>query len=134
MKQVSTVALINEDGQLFLMKRSDEITHWSGVWNFPGGSVDEGETYAEAAIRELKEEAGLDVDPNDLFYLGHLDTDDGKRIHIHVSEEHSGEVNMNWESSDWAWVSFDDLHEYPFVGGGTLHEDVRDSIISFIER
>src|SRR5512143_2247708 len=50
------VAVINE-GKLLLTKRED-----FEVWCLPGGGVEDGESLAEAAIREAKEETGVDVE------------------------------------------------------------------------
>ena len=50
------VAVINE-GKVLLTKRED-----FEVWCLPGGGVEEGESLAEGAIREMKEETGLDVE------------------------------------------------------------------------
>ncbi|MCR4636394.1 MAG: NUDIX hydrolase [Butyrivibrio sp.] len=48
--------LFDESGRVLLQKRGD-----SNKWGFPGGAIELGETPEEAAIRELKEETGLDV-------------------------------------------------------------------------
>lgn len=47
------------DGEIVLVKRKNEP--FKNMWAIPGGMVDEGETAEEAAIREAKEETGLDV-------------------------------------------------------------------------
>jgi 8-oxo-dGTP diphosphatase len=55
---VVTAAVIERDGR-FLVTRRPKGTHLEGVWEFPGGKCDEGETLAACLARELREE--LDV-------------------------------------------------------------------------
>jgi 8-oxo-dGTP diphosphatase len=57
---VSAVALIDSDGRVLMAKRPEGKT-LAGLWEFPGGKVEEGETPEAALIRELKEELGIDV-------------------------------------------------------------------------
>ena len=57
---VSAVALIDADGRVLLSKRPEGKT-MAGLWEFPGGKVEEKETPEDALIRELKEELGLDI-------------------------------------------------------------------------
>ncbi len=52
----------NELGQILLHKRLD-----TGTWSLPGGAMEMGETAAEAAIREVKEETGLDIKIDELI-------------------------------------------------------------------
>ncbi len=58
MLKVSAVALIDEDGKILLAKRPEGKT-MAGLWEFPGGKIDEGETPKEALVRELREELGI---------------------------------------------------------------------------
>ena len=56
---VGTIIRVNDDGHIVLVKRA--IEPGLGKWVFPGGYVDRGEELQVAAIREAREEAGLDV-------------------------------------------------------------------------
>ena len=57
---VSAVALIDADGRVLLAQRP-EGKPLAGLWEFPGGKVETGETPEAALIRELKEELGIDT-------------------------------------------------------------------------
>jgi mutator protein MutT len=53
--------IINEEGCLFLAQRGPKAKNEQGLWEFPGGSVEFGETLAEALQREMFEEYGIEV-------------------------------------------------------------------------
>ena len=57
---VSAVALIDVDGRVLLAQRP-EGKSMAGLWEFPGGKVETGETPEAALIRELHEELGIDT-------------------------------------------------------------------------
>jgi 8-oxo-dGTP diphosphatase len=57
---VSAVALIDVDGRVLIAQRP-EGKSMAGLWEFPGGKVEEGETPEAALIRELHEELGIDT-------------------------------------------------------------------------
>jgi 8-oxo-dGTP diphosphatase len=58
---VSAVALIDVDGRVLIAQRPEGKT-MAGLWEFPGGKVDPGETPEAALIRELREELGIDTE------------------------------------------------------------------------
>ena len=57
---VTAVALIDAEGRVLLAQRP-EGKSLAGLWEFPGGKVEAGETPEAALIRELKEELGIDT-------------------------------------------------------------------------
>jgi 8-oxo-dGTP diphosphatase len=77
---ISTAVLfVNPSGEVLLRLRDDRADLiYPNQWDLIGGSVEHGETIAEAAVREVKEEIGLDV--QGLEYFGEYVTD----AHIHV--------------------------------------------------
>ena len=62
-KKISLVvacALVDADGRVLICQRP-EGKPLAGLWEFPGGKVEQGETPEDALVRELKEELGIDV-------------------------------------------------------------------------
>jgi len=57
---VAACALVDADGRVLLAKRPQGKS-LAGLWEFPGGKVETGETPEKTLIRELKEELGIDV-------------------------------------------------------------------------
>jgi 8-oxo-dGTP diphosphatase len=58
---VVAAALVDRDGRLLVQQRPDGLA-MAGLWEFPGGKVETGETPEAALIRELREELTIDVD------------------------------------------------------------------------
>ena len=70
MMQTTLVYIIDGEQILLAMKKR---SHGVGKWNGPGGKVQAGESVEEAACREVKEEVGLDVKPEDLQSVGEVE-------------------------------------------------------------
>lgn len=73
-------ALIDIDGRVLLQQRAED-KHHGGLWEFPGGKVEVGETTEQALIRELKEELNIDTSANCLAPLN-FSTVDYENVHL----------------------------------------------------
>lgn len=62
-RTVVKTLIFNEDGMLLVLVRSDDDLIRAGEHDFAGGRVEAGEDFNQAAVREIREETGLDVQP-----------------------------------------------------------------------
>lgn len=64
--------LVFKDNKILLVRHGDGAQHETGIYGWPGGRIDEGETLIQAAIRELEEETGIKVQEEDLEEILHV--------------------------------------------------------------
>ena len=62
------VAAVIERDDRFYLTRRHAGTHLEGLWEFPGGKVDAGETHQQALRREIREELGATIEVHDLVF------------------------------------------------------------------
>jgi 8-oxo-dGTP diphosphatase len=65
---IRVVAAVIEVDDEFLVTRRPQGSYLAGLWEFPGGKVDAGETHAQALVRELREELGVEVEVGTLLF------------------------------------------------------------------
>jgi 8-oxo-dGTP pyrophosphatase MutT (NUDIX family) len=70
MHRFAAVAVIDPRGRILLQERGSDALHAPDRWGYPGGDLEDGEDFVSAAVRELEEETGLVVEPDDLDSLG----------------------------------------------------------------
>ena len=106
-------ALIRKDGLILITRRFDHV-HLPGLWEFPGGKVEKGETLESALKREILEELGVEITVFDEFFdIEHRYP--SKTVHLHffnciIQSEEPRAV----EVADLKWVSPAELDGYPF--------------------
>lgn len=111
---VSAVALIDRDGRILLAQRP-KGKHMAGLWEFPGGKVEIGETPETALIRELKEELGIDTWSSclaPLTFASHSYDDFHLLMPLYVCRKWDGNPQPI-EEQVLKWVNIKDLRGYP---------------------
>ncbi|MGB0087355.1 MAG: 8-oxo-dGTP diphosphatase MutT [Rhodomicrobiaceae bacterium] len=111
---VAAVALIDEDGRVLITQRPLGKS-MAGLWEFPGGKVEPGETPEHALIRELREELGIDIRQAclaPLTFASHSYEDFHLLMPLFVCRRWDGEVTA-LEGQALAWVRATKLGDYP---------------------
>lgn len=128
--KLAALAVVMRDDRVLLVKRRNEPD--AGLWGFPGGHVDLGETALEAAVRELREETTIVARP--VCYLTNVDViehDEGGAVQFHfllaavLCEYESGSPMAQDDVSDARWWPVDDV----LNGAGSCSRHV-DSVIN----
>lgn len=108
------VAAIIRRGQKILISRRPEGVHLSGLWEFPGGKVETGESLEPALAREILEELGVEISViRETFSVEHQYSDRAVRLHFFECRIEKGEPAAI-EVDSLQWVSAADLGRYQF--------------------
>ncbi|CAG8867058.1 Thiamine-phosphate synthase [Pseudomonas fluorescens] len=115
MKRIHVVAAVirGADGRILIARRAD-TQHQGGLWEFPGGKVEEGEAIGTALARELHEELGIVVTASrPLIKVGHDYPDKHVLLDVWEVSAFSGDPH-GAEGQPLAWVSPRELGQYEF--------------------
>ena len=111
---VSAVALIDRDGRVLLAQRP-EGKSMAGLWEFPGGKVEGGETPEAALVRELHEELGIETWSSclaPLTFASHTYDDFHLLMPLFACRKWNGIVQPK-EGQTLKWVYPKDFSNYP---------------------
>ena len=111
---VSAVALIDRDGRILLAQRP-EGKSMAGLWEFPGGKVEPGDTPEIALIRELEEELGINTWSSclaPLSFASHSYDDFHLLMPLFACRKWEGTPHPK-EGQTLKWVHVRDLRNYP---------------------
>lgn len=111
---VAAAAILDADGRVLIAQRP-EGKKMAGLWEFPGGKVDQGETPEFALMRELKEELDIDTRPccfSPIAFASHGYDDFHLMMPLFVCRVWKGTVSGK-EGQAFKWVYPSDLYDYP---------------------
>ena len=98
--------IVDNEGQLLIVKRADDDPHRPGMWEIPGGRLNPGEDPSLGLRREVKEETNLLVEVLDPLAVSHFAREDKQIVTLitFVCKPISGKVKISEEHSDYKWV------------------------------
>ena len=144
--RIAITAIIHKDGKFLITKRSMHKKHFPGQWTVPGGGLNvddymhlptkggENQWYyslTNGLMREVKEEVGVEIGKPE--YLLDLTFIKGDGIPVLVlsyfAEYLSGEVVLDEDATEYAWVGVEDLKNYEFIKGIDHEIKLTDEIL-----
>ena len=123
MKRIQVVAAVifrfdktlaqSENNHILIARRADHL-HQGGLWEFPGGKVEKGETHHQSLVRELQEEINITITSASPMMQISLDYID-KSVTLDIWKVIEFEGNPEGaEGQEIRWVSMDELRDYDF--------------------
>ena len=124
MPSVATSILINNDGEILILKRSNKVKTYKGLWGGIAGYVEENEEPYDTAIKEINEEVGLKK--GDISFIKKLDpivfTDfyekkryDWKIFVFLFRIRKKSKIKIDWEHSEYRWILPSEIAKYETV-------------------
>ena len=113
---VAAILLLDDQGRVLITSRP-EGKSFAGLWEFAGGKIEAGETPEAALVREMREELGIDIAPQDLIpftFISYTYPKNHLLMPLFWCKKWHGTVQPQ-EGQKMAWVEVTALANYPFV-------------------
>ena len=108
-----SAALIFRDRKLLITQRHAK-SHLGGLWEFPGGKREPGETFEQCLVREIREELGVEISVGELFEeISHDYPEKSVRLKFFTCKLLSGEPEP-LDCADVKWVTKMELADFEF--------------------
>ena len=125
---VAAAVIRNEANQVFISLRPDHV-HQGGLWEFPGGKVETGESVYDALVREIHEENGIDIkSAQPLIKIPFRYPDKHVLLDVWEVLEFSGTAHGK-EGQECRWTDIDELNQFTFPPVISSSFTVRSKIV-----
>ncbi len=117
-KQIGVAVIWNDQGEILIDRRPEDGL-LGGLWEFPGGKIEENETIAECIQREIQEELGISIALKEhLITISHAYTHFRVTLNVYHCQYLEGEPKPI-ASEEIRWVKPEQLSEFPFPKANT---------------
>jgi mutator protein MutT len=97
-----------------LITQRHKDSHLGGLWEFPGGKREAGETFEQCLVREIREELGIEISVGEQFEdIQHDYPDKNVRLKFFICKLLSGEPQL-LGCADFKWIGKGELKDYQF--------------------
>jgi mutator protein MutT len=123
-----SAALIFRDGKLLIAQRHLK-SHLGGLWEFPGGKREPGETFEQCLVREIREELGVEISVGELFEeVSHTYPEKSVNLKFFICQLIGGEPQP-LDCAALKWIGKSELadHQFP-AADAQLLEKLKASI------
>lgn len=114
-KNEYTTMVMIQDKQTGKVLAQNRIKSWKGL-SFPGGHIENDESFYDCAVREVKEETGLDIynlNPCGIMHWFNNKTQDRYLIFLYRTSEYFGELITDSDEGQHFWITIEELKNTP---------------------
>jgi len=116
--------LLEHDGKILILKRSEKVGTYRGLWGGVAGFVEEGEEPQQTTVKEIREEVSIGVEKILLLHAGtvveYTDIYEGKTYDwviypflFHCDDPAA--VRLDWEHTEYRWIEPDEIEHFQTV-------------------
>ena len=114
-----TAAIIELENKILIAQRKAKDSLFGGLWEFPGGKIEDGETPEECMARELKEELEIEVEVGRLIISNKHRYPNGIfELLVYKVEHISGNFVLN-DHDEIKWITIDEISKFDFPPANT---------------
>lgn len=110
--------ILTKENRILMQQRPEDWLSHPGVLNLFGGHVEDGETVLDGLVRELREELGAVVNPEDVVFVGAITeewTDHTELVHVHFWHDRHGTITGCYEGEAVEYDTVQEALEHPKI-------------------
>ena len=122
--------VLNEEGEVLVLKRSEDETHLPCYWDVPGGKAEYGDSIKETLRKETKEEAGIEIKIEKPVNTWNFMRDDGLQILgvTFLCKAETTTVSVGDEHTEFKWADHGEVEQFQ------IHEDLKETVLNSLKR